>query len=428
MSFLILGGLAVAAGIWLVAGRRTGKKGRTMTRTSWYLLMNGLVGFWLVTAGVVVVAHRFLSTGIWLMVHLLLLGAVSTAILIWSQHFADTLLRRAAPGGRISHGIRLLGHTVGAATVVVGIVAGWWPLVVTGGAIVAVVAIAHATSLIVQSRGALPARFAPLVHYYIAASLTLVVGVGIGIVMSRADLPAGLHDRLYPAHIGFNLLGWVGLTVVGTVVLFWPTVLHTRVSETADATARRALGLLLAGLLLYGLACLFDLRVGVALAVLVYLVGLGQVFVDVIRQARRSSPSSFAGWSIGAALGWFAGCTLGLGVLVATASNWADAGDRLAWLVVPFAVGFAAQILLGALSYLLPVVLGGGPKASRRSAAELDRGGLFRVVVVNVGLVLYLLPTPNQVKATVSFVVFGVLLAFLVLAVRAIQAARVASK
>ena len=71
-----------------------------MSRKRWYLLMNGLVSLWLVAAAVVVLVHRFVPNGSWVMVHLLLLGAVSTAILVWSQHFADTLLRRAAPGGR----------------------------------------------------------------------------------------------------------------------------------------------------------------------------------------------------------------------------------------------------------------------------------------------------------------------------------------
>src|SRR5690606_807408 len=114
------------------------------------------------------------------------------------------------------------------------------PLVLIGGAVVGLVAIAHAVALAMQLRGALPARFAPLVRFYVAAGASLVVGVAIGVIMARADLAAAVHERLYIAHLGFNLLGWVGLTVVGTLVLLWPTVLHTQVSASADATARRA--------------------------------------------------------------------------------------------------------------------------------------------------------------------------------------------
>src|SRR5690606_3377577 len=56
-----------------------------MNRRTWYLVMNGLVGLWAVATVVVVSVHRLFPAGGWLMVHLLLLGAVSTAILVWSQ-------------------------------------------------------------------------------------------------------------------------------------------------------------------------------------------------------------------------------------------------------------------------------------------------------------------------------------------------------
>lgn len=397
---------------------------KPLNRRRWYVLMNSLVAFWLVAASVIVVAHRFVPAGGWLMVHLLLLGALSTAILIWSQHFADTLLRRTAPGGRVFHAARLLAHTVGAALVVAGVLTSSWPLVLSGGATVAAAVIAHVVSLAVQSHGALPARFAPLVRYYIAAGLSLVVGVAIGVVMSRAQLDPGIGDRLYPAHIGFNLLGWVGFTVVGTVILLWPTVLRTRVSDRADATARAALVLLVCGLLVYGAACLLGWRDLVLLGIVLYLAGLGLVIADGVVQARRSPPTTFAGYSIAAAVGWFAVCTAALGVIVGFAPEWADARPGLGWLVGPFAVGFAAQILLGALSYLLPVVLGGGPLAARRSAAELERGSLFRVLVTNAGILIYILPAPSFVKVVVSFVVFLVLASFLVFAVRAVLAVR----
>src|SRR5690554_8171045 len=113
-------------------GRFT-RKGRAMTRRAWYTIMNSLIALWMVAAAVVVVVHRFVPAGGWLMLHLLLLGAVSTAILVWSQHFADTLLRRTAWGGRRFHGVRLAAHTLGAATVVTGIVTATWPVVLAGG-------------------------------------------------------------------------------------------------------------------------------------------------------------------------------------------------------------------------------------------------------------------------------------------------------
>ncbi|MEO7148074.1 MAG: cupredoxin domain-containing protein, partial [Terrimesophilobacter sp.] len=386
--------------------------------------MNGLIALWLLATGVIVVVHRFVPSGTWLMVHLLLLGAVSTAILVWSQHFSDTLLRRPPPGGRLFVGIRLLAHTVGAGMVVAGIVTRFWPLVLVGGIIVGLVALAHAGTLYVQGRSALPARFAPLVRYYMAAGLALVVGVSIGIVMARTALPAGLHDRLYTAHLGFNLLGWVGLTVVGTVILLWPTVLHTQVSDAVDSLAKRTLWSMVGGLIVLGIGSALDVRAIFALGILLYLIGVGFVVAEGVQQARRSTLWTFASWSIASGFGWFVFSTVAFGVVVVSAESAADAASGVGWLVGPFAVGFVAQVLFGALSYLLPVVLGGGPEASRRTAHELNRAGLYRVAVVNLGIIGYLLPVPSFVKVVVSLLVFVVLVVFLVLAVRAVIVSR----
>jgi nitrite reductase (NO-forming) len=395
-----------------------------VSRRTWYVILNALVGLWLVGAGVVTVVFRLLPSGTWLMVHLLLLGALSTAIFVWSQHFADTLLRHRASGGRVSLGLRVGLHTLGALAVVAGIVTGHWPVVVAGAALIAVAAIVHAVSLIGQLRGSLPARFAPLVWYYVAAAVALVVGITLGVIMARPDVVGQAHDRILVAHIGMNVLGWVGLTVIGTVVLLWPTVLRTKARPSSDAAAKRALPLLGAGVVLIGLACLLDLRIAVVFGILIYLVGFGQVLVEVYQHGKQSRPASFASWSIGTALGWFAIGVLGFGVFVVTASTWAQIGDRITLLVPLFAVGFAAQILLGALSYLLPVVLGGGPEAARASARELDRASIFRIVVTNFGILLYLLPVPALVKVTLAVLVLGTLASALVLAVRAVAVAR----
>ncbi|MBX3098583.1 MAG: multicopper oxidase domain-containing protein [Salinibacterium sp.] len=396
-----------------------------MSRKRWYLVMNGLIAGWLVAAAVIVAVHRFVPNGEWLMVHLLLLGAMSTAVLVWSQHFADTLLRHPAPGGRVFHGIRLGGHTVGVALVVAGMLTELWKLVLSGGIVVAAVAVTHAMTLVAQSRSALPSRFGPVVRFYIAAGLSLAIGVGIGVAMARGALPEGMHDQLYPAHLAFNLLGWLGLAVIGTVVLLWPTVLHTRVSDEVDATARRALWLCVVGLMTVGTASLLGLRPLFAIGLLVYLAGVGFVAADGVRLARNfPQQQTFASWSIAAAFGWFVFSTIAFGVTIVEAQSWKDAAAGLGWLVGPFAVGFAAQILLGALSYLLPVVLGGGPSTYRRTALELNRAALYRAAVVNLGIILYLLPVPSLVKVVDSFLVFAVLLVFLVLAFRAVVASR----
>ena len=399
-----------------------------MSRRAWYLLINGIVVAWFLATAVVVSIHRLIPAGSWLMVHLLLLGAVSAAILVWSQHFADAILRRAAPGGRISHGARLAGHSLGAGLVVAGIVTGSQLLILIGAVIVGAAVLAHIVLLSIQSRRALPARFAPLVRFYIVAGLALIAGIAAGVLMARAELSAEWLERLYPAHLALNLLGWIGLTVIGTIVLLWPTILHARITDEADRAARRALWLVALGLVLTVAGILAALPMLLAAGLLDYLGGLGLVVWHGVQQARQSPPSTFAAWSIAAAVAWFAGCVVAFGVVLLTSSGSSDAAAGMAALVTPFAGGFAAQIVLGALSHLLPVVAGGGPVPARRMAAQLDRGAVFRVATFNLGGLIYVLPVPSLVRVIVSLVLFGVLLSFLWFAIAGLRALKVEPK
>ena len=401
----------------------------SLKRRLWHQITGMLVPAWLVLGIVSVVLYRGSSFGPWLMVHLLLLGALSTAILVWSQHFADSLLKNTAPGGRYWLGVRLTVHTVGAAMVMIGMTGAWWYAVLAGGILVGINALVHATILVRQLRGALPARFSPLVRYYIAAAGCLVVGVTLGILMAHpgsttagdATAAADSYERLYIAHIGLNLLGWVGLTVIGTVALLLPTVLHSRVLSTTTAAARPTLPILLAGLVVLGSGTYADSRIITAAGVVIYLVGLARVLMELVGHVRRSPAVSYAGWSLTAALAWFALCAVGFAAVVVRAASWSDAAAGLEALVPYFAVGFGGQIMIGALSFLIPVVLGGGPRASKATARELDRAGLFRVAVVNGALVLTLLPLSGLVTDVLGAVILATLAFFIVLMVRALR-------
>jgi nitrite reductase (NO-forming) len=145
------------------------------------------------------------------------------------------------------------------------------------------------------------------------------------------------------------------------------------------------------------------------------------VLIELAGHLRRSPAVSYAGWSITAALCWFALCAVGFAVAVAIAPNWADAAASLEGLVPYFAVGFGAQIMIGALSFLIPVVLGGGPRAAKATAQELDRAGLFRVTVVNGALLLMLLPLAEFVTGALAAVVLATLACFIVLMVRGLR-------
>lgn len=393
-----------------------------MQRRSWYLLMNSLVAAWLIAAGVAVVVHRFVPHPLWLMVHLAVLGAASTAILIWSQHFSDTLLRHQAVGGRRMLGARLLGHTVGSVLVVVGIMTEVWPIVLVGGLLVGLTAAVHAGVLFTQLRTALPSRFGPLVRYYVAAALLFVVGIGLGVWMAAATDPV-LYEQLLAAHSIVNVFGWIGLTVVGTAVLLWPTVLHTQIGPAADAAARRALPLMLIGLASAVLGCFAGAPPLVGLGLLIWFAALCMLIWHGSLQARKAPPVNYAGWSLGAGILWLAIAIAIYAVQSMLAPTVGEVVGALQYVVPLLVVGFVMQVLLGALSYLLPVVIGGGPASARAAAAELDRGSAFRAVAINGGIVLYLLPVPSLVKVLLSGLIVGALVSAVVLGFRAVTAA-----
>lgn len=104
-----------------------------MNRSGWHLRAGAVVFAWLAALVVVAAAHRFIPLSGWLLVHLLALGAAGNAILIWSRHFADALLRRPPDPARTAEVLRITAFNAGAVTVVAGMLGRWWPVVLAGG-------------------------------------------------------------------------------------------------------------------------------------------------------------------------------------------------------------------------------------------------------------------------------------------------------
>ena len=386
---------------------------RPRSRLQWHLAANAGVLFWLTTLVAVAVGHRFVPESRWLLVHLLLLGAVTNAILVWSAHFAHALLKNP-PASRRGEAIRLVALNAGVVAVVAGIVTTMWPLTLAGAVIVGGAVAAHGISLAHQARTALPSRFGASVRYYVAASVALPVGATLGTLLARHPA-ADVHGRLVVAHVAANVLGWVGLTVLGTLLTLWPTILRTRMAEGAERQSRQALPALLVSLAAVVVAALLGTLLVTALAVLGYLGAALWSLRPMLAAARSRAPQSYAAWSVLAATGWLVVSLGWLAGLLATAPDWVAAGEAAHRVAVPLAGGFAAQVLLGALTYLLPVVRGGGPAAVRAAAEVLERGSAARVVTANLGLALLLLPSPSLVRVLVSLLVLAAYASFLIL-------------
>jgi nitrite reductase (NO-forming) len=71
---------------------RTERPGRA-GRVRRHLLVAGFVVGYLAAGGVTLVLGDRVTGGSWLAVHLVLFGAATNAIVVWSEHFAAALLR-----------------------------------------------------------------------------------------------------------------------------------------------------------------------------------------------------------------------------------------------------------------------------------------------------------------------------------------------
>jgi len=381
---------------------------------------------WFVAAVAVAIAHRWIPESTWLLVHLVALGAITHSIMVWSAHFSSALLKsRADDATRRLTDIRLGALGVGSLLVLVGVPTAVWPMVVVGACIVSVAVGWHAAMLVRDLRRALPGRFRICVRYYVAAALCLPVGAGFGATLAFG-LGDAWHARFLVAHTMVMLLGWVGLTVVGTLVTFWPTVLRTRMDDRAEALARQALPILVVALTVIVAGSLVGLRAVAAVGILGYAAGLVWFGRCLVAPALRKPPREFASASIGAGAVWACVALLMTAWHVAFSDD-LELADGYPLLAAVWVVGFLLHLLTGALSYLIPSVLGGGPRVVRAGAAWFDRWATARLVITNGGLLLWLLPLTSWARVTVSVLVlaaFAVFVPLLIVGTRASVAER----
>jgi len=372
--------------------------------------------WWMVLAVVVALIHQWVPDATWLMVHLVLLGALTHSIFVWSTHFAQALLKTHEsldPRPRQSRRLALL--FVGTAIVMIGMPTAQWWLVVVGAVLVSTAVVWHGLMLWRRLRHALPGRFRITIRYYLLAAICLPVGIAFGAALALG-LSQTWHDRLLVAHMMTNLLGWVGLTVTGTLVTLWPTMLRTPMDPRAEAMARQALPVLAVSLLIITSGALAGLRPVTVSGLVLYAAGLVWWGRALWAPARRRPPSEFATGSVACALVWLA---VGLGTTIVLVAR-GGVSDRVGLLASIFVVGFAAQLLPGALSYLMPTALGGGPSVVRAGQAVFNTLAGLRLVVINLGLAVCLAPVPSLVRVVVSVLVLVALASFLPLMVKGI--------
>ena len=354
---------------------------------------------WLMAAGISLALQHWITAPQWLVIHLVVLGAASHSILVWSRYFAFTLLKvPPRPSDQRQQNIRLLLLNLGTLAVVTGVLGSWPVSVIIGATAVATAAAWHGWSLARQLRASLSVRLRMVIRYYITAACLLPIGALLGTLLATGD-DLSIPARMLVSHVVTNAFGWLGITVAGTIVTLWPTALRTGMVAGADRAAARALPWLVGGVLATDVLALLGSRAGASITLLAYLVGVGILATPFVRTLRGHAVGDIATASLLAGVSWFALLVVYLDVTIAVSSGWDQVDTRLSQVTPAIAAGFALQMLIGAMSYLLPVALGGGTANLRFTNAYMDRGGPLRLVLVNGGLLLALLPAPGLVHA-----------------------------
>ena len=340
---------------------------RPTRRAPRHLLVAAFVLAYLAAGGVVLALGQRVAGGGWLALHLVLLGAATNAIVVWSEYFAAALLRAPPASERVAL-VRALVLNLGIVAVLAGIHSGRSGLAAAGACLAGVVVLGHALGLAGRIARALPARLSGTVWFYVAAAAALLAGMGLGLWLAGgAAGSADGHRALRLAHVHLNVLGWVGLAVVGTQFTLWPTVLRTRMVPRLEQAVRWSLPPLAGGLA-------------------VYAAGLAIALVPFLRTALRRPPHTAAAFMLGAGMVWFTFAVLADLVALAAAAQVVDLDGQLPRLVPVVVAGFALQTLTGALTYLLPVVFGRGAWGNRRLTGILELGWPLRVAAVNLGV------------------------------------------
>jgi nitrite reductase (NO-forming) len=335
--------------------------------------------------------------GSWLPLHLLLAGAATTAI-AGVMPFFSAAVSGAPPANSAVRLAGVLAVAVGAVVLVIG--RGFWPGVpgVSGSVVAGIGGLVYIGGLLAVTAATLgplraavgPRRFFMGAIYGVAL-LNIIVGVSLSTLFLLGWGPViAAWGALKPAHAWLNLFGFVSLVIGGSLLHLLPTVVGARIRRTRASLVTFAALATGPALVALGFVLGSDqLAVGGALVTFVAAAALGWHAVAVMRSRARwtTDPAwhRFTSWSLIAGILWFLVASLiALGQVIAGGSS--AGGWSLAPLVAPLGVGWAAQVLIGAWSHLVPAVGPGTPPQHARQRYLLGLAATPRLLLANGGV------------------------------------------
>ncbi len=374
-----------------------------------------VAGLFLLAAGLSLVAQGAGATVLspWLPIHLALAGGASTAIAGVMPFFVSALAAghpapsrlRAGAVATVAFGAGLvalrgvlpalpgLPGPMGAlgGMMASGPAAALLPPI--GGSIYLVGIGLVAAAVRASGRSGLMMRRPIVTWGYQLAVLNVAVGATLATLMLAGFPPVLEHwDRLKPAHAWTNVIGFVSLVIVSTLLHFLPTVLGGLIVPRRSAIYA-VLGIAL-GAPLAGTGLLFGLGPMAGGGAVLVAIGAGATGLEAVRVVRaRGRWTTDLGWHRMASAGllagvaWFViGCCMAAGLVVlgdASAGSWSTP-----LVIAPLAIGWIVQVIVASWTHLLPSVGPGGPVEHARQRVVLGRLATLRLVGLNTGTAL----------------------------------------
>ena len=370
-------------------------------------LYNTASRLWLTGAVLALLLPERTRLGIWLPLHMTLAGAVAVAISGAMQNFVLALTAAPAPPERLVWAQFALVNA-GAASIAIGYPSRHGALVAVGGASFvcgfAVLAwiVYRARRRALNKRHSLPLSMYGFALACVLAGGTLGAFLGSGVIHDPESWIGLRH-----AHMTLNVLGFVSLTIAGTLVTLLPTVLRIRMPNWHG----EATGLLLAGGVV-AIAAGLGLRSAPVAAAggLAYAGGsLGLAWM-VVRTARSEKrwPVPVSAKHLVLGIAWFVSGTIALAVSLLRG---VDSFDRFReTYLAMFVCGFIVQVLLGAWLYLLPMARPAHPDERRRFLAAIEFGGTLELFALNAGVALLVLHAAGWASGALASVGAGLAL------------------
>ncbi|MCG7277262.1 copper oxidase [Corynebacterium singulare] len=383
---------------------------------TWHRKASRPVSIWMMVFLVAGASHILIPNYRWVLIHLFTLGILTNSIIVWSQHLTEKFVQLRLPdSARPRQLARIYLLNAGVSVVLLGqlLVQAWnkhWILTQIGATLVGAAVLWHGATLFGLWRQAESKRFRPVVAAYVASAFFLAVGAVLGALL--AVYPA--HPRLLIAHVTANVGGFVGLAAAGSLTILFPSIWRTK---GVNPRMNLSFALLSLGVIATLIGSVWNIpEVGLIIYCLGWLASLEGWLVNVLTVAEEPRGRvTFPALSALFAALWLVG-----GLTYYTAQHFFTDEPKIPMLAL--IVGFAAQLLVGVMSYLMPTTMGGGPSAVRAGLREYNRWGIGRSVFVNGGLALWLATSSSLTMVIASLLSLGSMALLPVLTARAVKA------